>query len=110
MQILWFFVIELLDWLTEGGQPVCIQPVTMDPIRAKQSIEILSKSQYGQEQYPNCRSCNFLMKVKCVTTCYYKWSIVDWFMERASVVWAGLIAFFILDFIDNASSRSRIDG
>ncbi len=44
--------------------------------RAEQLIAVLAKSQYGQMQYPNCRSCNFLIKVKCVPTYSYKRSIV----------------------------------
>ncbi len=42
----------------------------------EQLIEILSKLQYGQVQYPNRRSYSFLAKIKCVTTYHYKWSIV----------------------------------
>lgn len=43
--------------------------------RAKQWIDI-SQSQYDQEQYPNHRSCKFLVTGKYVTTSHYKWSIV----------------------------------
>lgn len=40
--------------------------------RAEQLPEILLKSQYVQVIYTNCRSCNFLMKVKCVTKQHIK--------------------------------------
>jgi len=39
---------------------VCIE------ITAEELIEILSKLQYGQVQYPHCKSCNFLIRGICV--------------------------------------------
>ncbi len=56
--------------------------------RAEQLIEILSKSQYGQVQYPNRKSCNSWIKVKCVTAYHYKWRIV--MLQR----WPGLQIIF----------------
>lgn len=45
---------------------------TLSHTGTEQEIEILLKSQYGQVQYPNDRSCNVLTEVKCVTTDHYK--------------------------------------
>lgn len=48
-------------------------------------IEIFSKSQHGQAQYPNWRNCNFLKRLNCVTNTiinkalrYYPASICMW--------------------------------